>query len=183
MWTLGRRYWLRFQFVESPAKQLLTLPVILTLVLVLLTVGQLFAAEPRYGVAIVRAAALWPFTKGSGIKVGIIDTGIDLGHPALQAAYRGGYDFVHNDSIPEEETAEGHGTFVAGVVLQVAPETETYALKIFGKEDFFDTADLVRAIDWAIANHLKLPRSRATPWRRSTQPRSPEHERATSPAS
>jgi serine protease len=127
-----------------------------TAVLVLLNVGQLVAAEPQYGLSIVRAAALWPVTKGSGVKVGIIDTGIDVDHPALRGAYRGGYDFVHNDSIPDDESSGGHGTFVAGVVLQVAPEAEIYALKIFGKEDFFETSDLVRAIDWAIAHHLDV---------------------------
>jgi serine protease len=130
----------------------LTFPVLLTF----LTIAPAFAAEPRYGVAAVRAAALWPVTKGSGIKVGIIDTGIDFDHPALRGAYRGGYDFVHNDSVPEEETADAHGTFVAGVVLQVAPDSEIYALKIFGKENSFETPDLVRAIDWAIAHHLDV---------------------------
>jgi serine protease len=129
---------------------------VFTVLLSLLTAGQLLAAEPRYGVSVVDAAALWPVTKGSGVKVGIIDTGIDFDHPALRAAYRGGYDFVRNDNIPEEETAEAHGTFVAGVVLQVAPEAEIYALKIFGKEDSFETSDLVRAIDWAIANHIDV---------------------------
>jgi serine protease len=129
---------------------------LVSVVVSLLTVGQLFAAEPQYGVAVVRAASLWSVTKGSGVKVGIIDTGIDLNHPALQAAYRGGYDFVHNDSTPEEEGTEGHGTFVAGVILQVAPEAEIYALKIFGKEDSFNTSDLVDAIDWAIAHHLDV---------------------------
>jgi subtilisin family serine protease len=68
-----------------------------TLLLNLLTAGQLLAAEPRYGVAVVDAAALWSVTKRSGVKVGVIDTGIDFDHPALRAAYRGGYDFAHND--------------------------------------------------------------------------------------
>jgi serine protease len=122
----------------------------------LLSVGQLVAAEPQYGVSMMRAATLWPVTKGRGIKVGIIDTGIDLDHPALRGAYRGGYDFVHNDSLPDDESIDGHGTFVAGVVLEVAPEAEIYALKIFGKEDSFETSDLVRAIDWAIAHHLDV---------------------------
>ncbi|HKO55191.1 MAG TPA: S8 family serine peptidase [Thermoanaerobaculia bacterium] len=123
--------------------------------LIVLVALPLTAAEPLYGVSVVHAASLWPLTKGSGVKVGIIDTGIDAAHPALQAAYRGGYDFVHGDSVPEEESS-GHGTFVAGVVLQVAPEAEIYALKIYGKENSFETADLVRAIDWAIAHQLDV---------------------------
>lgn len=127
-----------------------------TALLSLLAVLPLAAAEPLYGVSVVHAASLWPVTKGSGIKVGIVDTGVDVAHPALQAAYRGGYDFVHNDAVPDDESKDGHGTFVAGVVLQVAPEAEIYALKIFGKENFFETPDLVRAIDWAIAHRIDV---------------------------
>jgi serine protease len=114
------------------------------------------AAEPGYGTAAVRAPSLWPFALGRGVRVAIIDTGIDATHPALQGAYRGGYDFVHNDSIPEEETADAHGTFVAGVVLQVAPAAEIYALKIYGRDNSFETPDLIRAIDWAIAHDIDV---------------------------
>ncbi len=41
---------------------------------------------------------------GKGIKVGVIDTGIDYNHPDLKDAYKGGYDFVDNDSDPMETT-------------------------------------------------------------------------------
>jgi subtilisin family serine protease len=45
---------------------------------------------------------------------------------------------------------------VAGVVLQVAPEAEIYALKIFRPDNSFETTDLVHAIDWAIAHRLDV---------------------------
>ncbi|QQZ07754.1 S8 family serine peptidase [Heyndrickxia vini] len=41
---------------------------------------------------------------GKGIKVGVIDTGVDYNHPDLKDAYKGGYDFVDNDSDPMETT-------------------------------------------------------------------------------
>ncbi|MFB7142729.1 S8 family serine peptidase [Gottfriedia sp. NPDC056225] len=72
---------------------------------------------------------------GKGVKVGIIDTGIDYNHPDLKAAFKGGYDFVDNDNDPMETTyadwkASGqaelatngeayyteHGTHVAGII-------------------------------------------------------------------
>ncbi|MGC5168213.1 S8 family serine peptidase [Luteimicrobium sp. DT211] len=72
---------------------------------------------------------------GKGVKVGIIDTGIDYDHPDLKAVYAGGYDFVDHDSDPMEttyaqwkasgqvETNSGgetyyteHGTHVAGII-------------------------------------------------------------------
>src|ERR1051326_3383916 len=43
------------------------------------------------GIVSVNAPEVWSSTRGEGVRVGIIDTGIDLRHPDLQAAYRGGY--------------------------------------------------------------------------------------------
>ncbi|WP_002145269.1 protease inhibitor I9 family protein, partial [Bacillus cereus] len=39
---------------------------------------------------------------GKGIKVGVLDTGVDYNHPDLKDAYKGGYDFVDNDADPME---------------------------------------------------------------------------------
>ncbi|PGL67423.1 S8 family serine peptidase [Bacillus sp. AFS055030] len=41
---------------------------------------------------------------GKGIKVGVIDTGIDYNHPDLKGIFKGGYDFVDNDADPMETT-------------------------------------------------------------------------------
>ncbi|PGL73261.1 S8 family serine peptidase [Bacillus sp. AFS055030] len=72
---------------------------------------------------------------GKGVKVGILDTGIDYNHPDLKDAYKGGYDFVDNDNDPMETTYADwvkagkplinggvdpyyteHGTHVAGTI-------------------------------------------------------------------
>lgn len=74
---------------------------------------------------------------GKGIKVGVLDTGIDYNHPDLKHAYKGGYDFVDNDRDPYETTPgdfakappgtppvndrgstywTDHGTHVAGII-------------------------------------------------------------------
>ncbi|WP_031515588.1 S8 family serine peptidase [Streptomyces sp. NRRL F-5123] len=99
---------------------------------------------------------------GKGVKVGIIDTGIDYRHPDLKDAYAGGYDFVDDDADPMETTyadwkASGraeryngetfytlHGTHVAGIVAGggdpetaraahgVAPGAKVYAYRVLG---------------------------------------------------
>ncbi|HVG25285.1 MAG TPA: S8 family serine peptidase, partial [Thermoanaerobaculia bacterium] len=82
--------------------------------------------------------------------------------------YRGGWDFVHDDATPEEEAegdARGHGTRMAGAiaatdngfgVIGVAPGVGLYALKIFPRSGGALTSNIIRAIDWAIANHLDV---------------------------
>ena len=121
-----------------------------------------------WGAGAVNASAVRFLTRGEGVRVGIIDTGIDLRHPDLQAAYRGGWDFVHNDNIPEEEAqgdAFGHGTRMAGVlagsdngfgIVGAAPGVSLYVLKIFPKNGGALTSNVIRAVEWAIAQKLDV---------------------------
>ena len=126
------------------------------------------AQRTPWGLTSVHAPSVWFLTRGEGVRVGIIDTGMDLGHPDLQAAYRGGYDFVHNDSIPEEEAEGdgfGHGTRMAGIIaasdngfglIGAAPGVSLYVLKIFPKSGGALTSNVIRAVEWAIANKLDV---------------------------
>ena len=74
-------------------------------------------------------------TRGEGVVVAVIDTGIDYNHPAFGNRYRGGRDFANNDSDPMDDN--GHGTHVAGIVaanggglVGVAPEASLMAFKV-----------------------------------------------------
>ncbi|MFB7142125.1 S8 family serine peptidase [Gottfriedia sp. NPDC056225] len=85
---------------------------------------------------------------GKGVKVGIIDTGVDYHHPDIKGAYRGGYDFVNNDDDPMETTYEDwkksgapefdvltgvpyntfHGTHVAGIIAGQGKNESEYKM-------------------------------------------------------
>ncbi|UCC69260.1 MAG: S8 family serine peptidase, partial [Armatimonadota bacterium] len=73
-----------------------------------------------WGIERIGAPQVWlgtagaPPNVGTGIAVGIIDTGIDYTHPDLADNYVLGYDFVNNDWDPLDDN--GHGTHVAGTI-------------------------------------------------------------------
>jgi thermitase len=103
---------------------------------------------------------------GLGVKVAVIDTGIDLAHPAFSGrlvAASEMYDWIGGDSNPQEgfvsgatNMAFGHGTVVAGVVQQIAPNIKIMPLRVLDAEGFGDTTHVVSAIEWAIAKGAKV---------------------------
>ena len=95
---------------------------------------------------------------GYGVKVAVIDTGIDLKHPALKGALaprNEWWDFYGDDALPQEEGAigegsYGHGTNVAGIVRQVAPRATILPLRVLGPEGDGNLTDVAAAIQWAV---------------------------------
>lgn len=97
--------------------------------------------------------------KGAGVNVAVFDTGIDTDHPDLAVNYKGGYDFVNNDNLPEDDN--GHGTHVSGIiaadnngigVIGVAPDAGIVAIKVLDASGSGSLDDIIAGIDWAIAN-------------------------------
>ena len=69
------------------------------------------------------SAALAQGLSGDGVRVNVIDTGLELQHPDLQAniVAGGSYDYVEEDDDPTNNTATSgdHGTSVAGLIAAV----------------------------------------------------------------
>lgn len=101
--------------------------------------------------------------KGTGIKVAVIDSGVDYTHPDLLGRVAGGYDFVNGDADPMDDN--GHGTHVAGTVaaldndvgvVGVGPEVSIYALKVLNASGSGYWSDIIAALDWAVTNGIKV---------------------------
>jgi subtilisin family serine protease len=95
---------------------------------------------------------------GAGIKIAVVDTGIDLNHPAFTDCLVPSteqFDFVDNDTVPQEagtagvDAAFGHGTGVAGVIAQVAPNARIMPLRVLRPNGSGDETAVAAAIDWA----------------------------------
>ena len=104
---------------------------------------------------------------GKGVKVGVIDTGVDYDHPDLHRNYGGGHDLVDGDDDPMETkgTVGGstlHGTHVAGIIAAngrisgVAPEATIIAYRALGPGGMGTTEQVLAAIDQAIEDKVDV---------------------------
>ncbi|WP_445488876.1 S8 family serine peptidase [Niallia sp. 03133] len=109
----------------------------------------------------------YPYLTGKGIKIGVIDTGIDYKHPDLQRNYKGGWDFVDHDKKPMETVGEGekntmHGTHVAGIIAAdgkikgVAPKAEIIAYRALGPGGSGTTEQILAAMEQAIKDRVDI---------------------------
>jgi len=117
-----------------------------------------------YNLSKINVASGWQScSQGQGIKVAVIDTGVDLDHPDLQANIVSGKSFVSGVSSPDDD--QGHGTHVAGIVaavnnnggvIGVAPKASIMPVKVLnsqGSGSIFAVAD---GIEWAANNGAKV---------------------------
>jgi len=96
---------------------------------------------------------------GTGIKIAIIDTGVDFNHPDLfgwgpDGKVIGGYNFIQEDQPPLD--TNGHGTQVAGVIaadgqaVGIAPKAKILAYKVSEDGEGVSSELITRAIEKAI---------------------------------
>ena len=96
---------------------------------------------------------------GTGKRVWVIDTGIDLNHPDLLVSQTLSASFVSGESSADD--GNGHGTHVAGIigalnnttgVLGVASGATLVALKALDDEGEGNTGNLIRALNYIAQN-------------------------------
>jgi subtilisin len=105
----------------------------------------------------VRAEAAWAVTKGKGVRVAILDTGIDADHPELKGQILASKDFTGSRFGAKD--AVGHGTHCAGIVAMkqdgkgyvgVAPGCGILNGKVLADDGTGDFNWLAAGIDWAV---------------------------------
>lgn len=92
---------------------------------------------------------------GAGVRVAVLDTGVDRTHPALAGRLLPGFDFVDYDNDPSEkgsvaDVGFGHGTHVAGLVALVAPSAMIIPLRVLDTAGQGNTWVLAEALLYAV---------------------------------
>lgn len=92
---------------------------------------------------------------GAGIRVAVLDTGVDRTHPLLAGRLLPGRDFVDGDLDPSEvgsavNPSWGHGTHVAGLVALAAPRASIVPVRVLDADGLGNAWVLAEALLWAI---------------------------------
>lgn len=137
--------------------------------------GELWDGAPQivpWGTDAVRAPQAWALapSRGAGVRVAVLDTGFDMGHPDLADNLRAdlGFDFVDHDADPSDTEGPflGHGTSTAGNIaaidngigtVGVAPEADILPYRVCDSlEGICFTSAIIGGIDAAMTNGARV---------------------------
>ena len=111
-----------------------------------------------WGVETINAPKVWNHTKGKGVKVAVIDSGIDSNHPDLADSIKKKKN-VYNH-MQGTDDAYSHGTMVAGLIVGkrtgVAPDSELYIAKVLHDDGLGTYTNILDGITFAIANKVDI---------------------------
>ncbi|GAA3960069.1 hypothetical protein Aau02nite_45430 [Amorphoplanes auranticolor] len=127
--------------------------------------AKVSAAKP-YETQLFAPDRLAPFATGAGVRVAVIDSGVDAGHPQLRGRVAAGRDFLHGDASGRQDCV-GHGTAVASLIAAepvegaglrgLAPDATVVPVRVSEQTDTdrnagepVSPAKFATAIDWAV---------------------------------
>lgn len=124
----------------------------------------------QWGLSQVGAPAAWQYGTGAGVKIGIVDTGVDLSQQDLQGKTVAAKDFLSDPSsscttasTPGQDD-NGHGTHVAGIaaasgrygVSGVAPGADLVVAKVLDCTGSGQISDVEAGIQWVVSQGAQV---------------------------
>lgn len=103
----------------------------------------------------------WGGSTGQGVRVAIIDSGIESDHPAVKAPISGYVEISEKDGRMVYDNAPhrdvyGHGTACAGIISKLAPECEIYSVRVLGQRLTGKGPVFAAGLRWAIENKMQV---------------------------
>ncbi|MCD6506948.1 S8 family serine peptidase [Candidatus Poribacteria bacterium] len=97
---------------------------------------------------------------GRGVKIGLIDSGVDRDHPAIHNIKAGisiKLDSQRRLYLSDDfEDQHGHGTGCAYIISKLAPHSELYVVKVFEEKLLCEERRVVEAIRWLIEQKVDI---------------------------
>jgi len=116
--------------------------------------------EPIEPLDTITAEWAWGGSNGKGVRVAVIDSGIDANHPAVgnvngYVAITEGPNGLLYDTQPHQDLF-GHGTACAGIIRRLAPECELYSVRVLGTALTGQGVIFAAALHWAIEQGMHV---------------------------
>lgn len=116
-----------------------------------------FPALPLPGDPADARAWAWEGSTGKGVRVAVVDSGVDPTHPAV-GEVAGAVAFEPDDDAPwgqravevEAHDLAGHGTACAGIIRALAPEAEIWSVRVLGESMRGRAGVLAAAVEWVV---------------------------------
>ncbi len=107
----------------------------------------------------------WGGSTGEGVRVAVVDSGIECDHPAVGNSVRGGviveydskaenYHRIRTEDKPVD--VSGHGTACAGIIHALAPDAEIYSVRVLGRNMSGRAIQFAAGLDWAIEHGMHV---------------------------
>ena len=96
---------------------------------------------------------------GERVTVAVIDNGLDYGHPLFKGRINAnGYDFVDDDSDPSEVDGAvlGHGTFVSGLIMLIAPNSKIMPIRSFNENGVGTSFLIAKGLQHAVEHNADI---------------------------
>lgn len=103
----------------------------------------------------------WGGSEGAGVKVAVLDSGVNAGHPAIGGRVSGYMAIAEEggkltyDGSPHEDVF-GHGTACAGIILGLAPKCEIYSVRVLDALLTGRGTVFAAGLRWAIENGMNV---------------------------
>ncbi len=119
----------------------------------------------QWNLRLIGVPAAWRFTRGGGVTVAVIDTGVARGAPDFGSTrFAHGYDFVNGDDDPTDD--HGHGTHVASTIAEatdngvglagVAPDATILPLKVLDATGAGTVEAVARGVTFAVDHGARV---------------------------
>jgi subtilisin len=122
---------------------------------------QLQHLEPLLPVEGITPEWAWGGATGKGVKVAVVDTGVDASHPLIggRVAQYIAFNLAEDEELVEDREphsdAVGHGTACAGIILGIAPECEICSVRVLGPGSGKGVV-FIAGLRWVIESDIRL---------------------------